>query len=33
MLETPIDAINVEVDGVKYSISKTSPKTSLNEWL
>ena len=33
MLELPVDAINVEVNGVKYSISNTSPKTTLNEWL
>lgn len=33
MLEAPVDMINVEVNGVKYSISNTSPTTSLNEWL
>ena len=29
----PIDKINVEVNGIKYIISNTSLKTSLNEWL
>jgi hypothetical protein len=33
VMESPVDAISVEVNGVKYSISRTSPKTSLNEWL
>ena len=33
MLDAPVDMINVEVNGVKYSISNTSPTTSLNEWL
>ena len=28
-----VDTINVEVNGVKYVISNTSPKISLNEWL
>ena len=28
-----VDVINVEVNGVKYNISNTSPKTTLNEWL
>ena len=33
ILEMPAEAINVEVNGVKYSISNTSPKTSINEWI
>ena len=28
-----VDSINVEVNGVKFTISNTSPKISLNEWL
>ena len=33
MMGSPVAAINVEVNGVTYSISNTSAKTSLNEWL
>ncbi|XP_028415709.1 xanthine dehydrogenase-like [Dendronephthya gigantea] len=33
MSVAPIQVINVQVNGVKYSISNTSPNTSLNEWL
>ena len=28
-----VDTISFKVNGVKYIISNTSPKTSLNEWL
>jgi hypothetical protein len=33
VMESQVDAINVEVNGVNYSISNTSAKTSLNDWL
>ena len=32
-MDTPVSAINIEVNGVNYSITNTNPKTSLNEWL
>ncbi|XP_028399776.1 xanthine dehydrogenase/oxidase-like isoform X2 [Dendronephthya gigantea] len=33
MADAPVNVINVEVNGVKYTISNTNPRISLNDWL